>query len=166
MREAILPFIRLGAGAIVAAMLLAAPPAALAETLLTLRNVTAGQQEVQLSEADLLALPQVTIRTHTEFTDGAVDFVGPLARDVLSLIAAGSARTAHMVAANDYAVDIPIRDFTDYDVILALEANGKRLSLRDKGPIWVMYPLDDHKELQDPLYNIRLIWQLVAVELR
>jgi hypothetical protein len=166
MRDAILPFYRLGAGAMAAVVLLATPLAAAAETLLVMRNATAGQQEVRLSEADLLALPQVTIRTHTEFTDGAVDFVGPLARDVLSLIAAGSAQTAHMVAANEYAVDIPIRDFADYDVIFALAANGQRLSLRDKGPIWVMYPLDDHTELQDPLYNIRLIWQLTAVELR
>jgi hypothetical protein len=29
-----------------------------------------------------------------------------------------------------------------------------------------MYPLDDHAELQDPVYNIRLIWQLTEIELR
>jgi hypothetical protein len=146
---------------------LSVPPAAGSEAMLVLTNATApNQPEVALAEADLRALPQVTIRTRTEFTDGVVEFVGPRARDVLAMIAAGTATTAHMVAANDYAVDIPVSDFAAYDVILAMQANGEPLSLRDKGPLWVMYPIDDHKELLDPLYNIRLIWQLTRVELR
>ncbi len=158
-------FTALAAVAILAWM--APGPASAGNTVLTLRNATAiGNQEVRLSEGDLLGLPQVTIRTHTEFTDGEVEFVGPLARDVLDLIAAGTATTAHMVAVNQYAVDIPISDFADFDVIFALYADGNRLSLRDKGPIWVMYPLDQHEELQDSLYNVRLIWQLTEVELR
>ena len=47
-----------------------------------------------------------------------------------------------------------------------MTANGERLSRRDKGPIWLIYPLDDHEELKDPVYTIRLIWQLTAMELR
>lgn len=122
--------------------------------------------ETRFSEEDLLALPQVTIRTRTEFTDGVVEFVGPLARDAMAMIDTSSATTIHAIASNDYAIDIPLSDLTEFDVILALQANGKRLSRRDKGPIWLMYPLDDHEVLQDSAYNIRLIWQLVAMELR
>ncbi len=141
-------------------------PAA-AEDLLVVRNATApAQAEVRFSEADLLALPQVTVRTRTEFTDGVVEFIGPLARDAVAFIETGAATTVHLVAANDYAIDIPLSDLTEYDVILAMQANGKRLSMRDKGPIWLMYPLDDHSELQDPMYNNRLIWQLTVIELR
>jgi hypothetical protein len=141
-------------------------PAA-ADELLVVRNATdPAQAEVRFSEADLLALPQVTIRTRTDYTDGVVEFVGPLARDVVALIETGTATTGHLVAANDYAIDIPLSDLADYDVILAMQANGERLTIRDKGPIWVMYPLDDHAELQDPMYNNRLIWQLTVMELR
>ncbi len=143
-----------------------AMPAA-AEDLLVIRNATdPAQAEVRFSEADLLALPQVTIRTRTEFTDGVVEFVGPLARDAIAFIDAGAATTVHLVAANDYAIDLPFSDLTDYDVILAMQTNGERLTIRDKGPIWLMYPLDDHTELQDPMYNNRLIWQLTFIELR
>ncbi len=144
-----------------------AMPAA-ADDLLVVRNATdPAQAEVRFSEADLLALPQVTIRTRTEFTDGVVEFVGPLARDAIAFIDVGSATTVHLVAANDYAIDLPFSDLTDYDVILAMQANGERLSIRDKGPVWFMYPLDDHAELQaDPIYTIRLIWQLTVMELR
>ena len=45
------------------------------------------------------------------------------------------------VAANDYYVDIPTEDFTTYDAILAMEADGERLSRREKGPLWLMYPI-------------------------
>ncbi len=138
-----------------------------AEELLVIRNATApAQAEVRFSEADLLALPQAMIRTRTEFTDGVVEFVGPLARDAVASIETGAATSIHLVAANDYAVDIPLSDITDYDVILAMQANGERLTIRDKGPIWVMYPLDDHAELQGPTYTVRLIWQLTTMELR
>ncbi len=144
-----------------------AMPAAAAEDLLVVSNASdPGQAEVGFSEAELLALPQVTIRTRTEFTDGVVEFVGPLARDVIAFVEPGAAANVHLVAANDYAIDIPIGDFTKYDVILALSTNGKRLTIRDKGPIWLMYPLDDHTELQDPMFNNRLIWQLTVIELQ
>ncbi|HUS52983.1 MAG TPA: molybdopterin-dependent oxidoreductase [Thermohalobaculum sp.] len=159
---------RIFACILVAAVIVAgtATPSA-AEDLLILSNATdPAQAAVHLSEADLLALPQVTIRTRTEFTDGVAEFVGPLVRDVLALIKTGTATSAHLVAANDYAIDAPLSDFTNYGVILAMQVNGERLSRRDKGPLWVMYPLDDHAELQDPYYTIRLVWQLIELELR
>ena len=138
-----------------------------AQSLLVVRNATdPAQAEAGFSEADLLALPQVTIRTRTEFTDGVVEFVGPLARDAVASINTGTATGAHLVAVNDYAIDIPLSDLIKYDVILAMQADGKRLSRRDKGPLWLMYRLDDHPELQDSQYNIRLIWQLTEIELR
>ena len=51
------------------------------------------------------------------------------------------------------------------DQTLALmEADGKKLSRRDKGPLWLMYPISDHDELKDALYIHRLIWQVVRIE--
>lgn len=149
------------------AMLHAASAARSEEPVLIVRNATdPASAELKLTEAELMAMPQVTIRTSTEFTDGVIAFSGPLARDVIARAGVGKATTAHLVAANDYAVDIPIADFFDYDVVLALVADGKRLTMRDKGPIWVVYPFDDHKALNDPIYNARSIWQLTTVELR
>lgn len=140
---------------------------ATARDLLAVSNATSPAQAViNITEAELLALPQITVRTRTEFTDGVIEFIGPLARDALASIEIGTATSVHLVAENDYAIDVPLSDFINYNVILALKADGKRLSLRDKGPIWLMYPLDDHAELQDPSYNIRLIWQLTKMQLR
>ena len=45
-----------------------------------------------------------------------------------------------------------------------MEADGKPLSRREKGPLWLMYPISDHAELRDPIYLRRLIWQVVRIE--
>lgn len=163
------PSVRTGVLALALAVFLALLGAAgQAQTLLTLSNpeLPAGQRETQLTREDLLKLPQVMIRTSSEFVDGVVAFEGPLARDVISLIGQGTAQKARLTAANDYSVTVDLAEFRRYDVILALEQDGNRLSRRGKGPIWVMYPMDDHAELRDPVYNNRLIWQLVRIELQ
>lgn len=120
--------------------------------------------ERALSREELAALPQHAITQTTEFTDGDVTFTGPLARDVID--APQGATVAVMTAINDYSVEIPVEDFDRYDVILALEMNGKALTRRDKGPIWVMYPLAATDPAQKSLIDNRLIWQLRDISFR
>jgi hypothetical protein len=119
---------------------------------------------LDLSLDRLAALPQVTVVTANGFVDGTVAYRGPLARDVLAVLALDHADRVRLTAANDYFVDVPTGDFRRYDVILAMEANGRRLSLRDKGPLWLMYPISDHPELADRTHLRRLIWQVVRIE--
>jgi hypothetical protein len=127
-------------------------------------TVVNGAETVDLTMDELLALPQATIITDTEFTDGLVAYRGPLARDVLGVLGLGDAEYVRFTAANDYFVDIPTSDFRKYDVILALEADGVALSRRTKGPLWLMYPIADFPELRDRVYNNRLIWQVVKID--
>ncbi len=140
---------------------------AFAGAMLTVINPTIGPDAMkEFSRSELKELTQTSYRTSTEFTDGLPEFSGPLARDVIASVGVGDATVAVMVAANDYQIEVPIEELMKYDVILATSVDGKRLSLRDKGPIWVMYPRDQHKELQDPAFNGRLIWQMVRIELK
>lgn len=133
------------------------------EAVLKLTNISEGV-EISLSEGDLLALPQATVITENEFVDGLVSFSGPLARDVVALLGDPDVESFTLAAVNDYSVDVPSQDFANYDVIFALFQDGERFSPRDKGPVWVIYPMTDHVELQDRVYNDRLIWQLVRVD--
>lgn len=153
------------AGAALAACLATASSAGAMLTVV-FPNQSGETESHEFSEDELGALTQTRYATSTEFTDGVPEFSGPLARDVLDAVGAGEATTAVMTAANDYSVEIPIDELRRYDVIFATSMDGKRLSRRDKGPIWVMYPLDRHEELQDPVFNGRLIWQMVRVELK
>jgi len=138
--------------------------AAAQDTMLTVINTLSGS-EVTLTQAELMAVPQATVNTENEFVDAMTAFEGPLGRDVLALVGA-SGGTVVLTAVNDYAVEVPFEDFENYEVVFALSADGEAFSRRDKGPIWVVYPMSDHAELQDPLYNSRLIWQLVKVEIK
>jgi len=147
------------------ALAMAVPQIVLAqETMLTVINTLTGEQ-VMLSAADLMAVPQATVNTENEFVDAMTAFEGPLGRDVLALVGEGGSIVV-LTAVNDYAVEVPLKDFMNYDVIFAMSADGEVFSRRDKGPIWVVYPMSDHAELQDPVYNARLIWQLVKVEIK
>lgn len=144
---------------------LAAPTAAPAQdAALTLTRGAGSSETLEFSLESLSELPQVTIVTENEFSDGPVSYRGPLVRDVLAHLGLDQTETVRITAANDYYVDIPTSDFRRYSVVLAIEADGKRLSRREKGPIWVMYPISDHPELRDPVYNTRLIWQVVRIE--
>lgn len=155
-------------GALAAATLLVASLCAAvvmaAETALTLVRGPGDAEVLELSLEDLAALPQVTVVTRNSFVDGEVAFRGPLARDVIDQLALGGAELLRFFAANEYSVDIPGSDLTKFDAILAMEADGKPLSRRDKGPLWLIYPISDNEELTDPVYDQRLIWQVVRIE--
>jgi len=123
-----------------------------------------SEAEVGFSLDQLDEFPQVTVLTENEFVDGMNAFTGPLARVVLKQTNDINAKTVKMIAANQYHIEVPVEDFRKYDVILATRQNGELFSRRDKGPIWLIYPMSDHKELRDSTYNARLIWQLVRME--
>lgn len=95
--------------------------------------------------------------------DGAQRFEGFLLRDLLGGLGA-KGLTIRASALNDYSVDIPLADIEKFDVIVAHSMNGSPLSLRDKGPLWIVYPRDQHPELQDIRYDYRWVWQLKALE--
>ena len=135
------------------------------QTVLTVAPA-AGGAEKSLTLDDLMALEQVEITTSNEFVDGEKVFKGPLVRDILILCRAADAQQVSLTAANDYQVEVDAHEFFDYDAILALSMDGEMLSKRDKGPIWVIYPMSTHAELRKPVYNSRLIWQLVKMEYR
>jgi hypothetical protein len=103
-----------------------------------------------------------TIRTTTTWTDGVKIFEGPLMRDVLALVGAHGT-SVEAKALNDYVVKIPIADFMKYDVLLALRMDGRDLLPTDQGPIWIVYPRDQFRELQNARYDERWCWQLIQL---
>lgn len=154
--------------ALVALLTLFAAPSRAGDAPALLTISAEGVDPIRLTEADLGSYEQRVVRATTEFTDHTAVFSGPLARDVLAPLIAVSpgATEARLRALNDYIVTAPLADFRRYDVIFATSMDGEPMSRRDKGPIWVMYPVDDHPELQYPTYVNRLVWQLVEVTLR
>ena len=139
-------------------------PVRASDVELTLAGPAGSGELLELTMEELEAMPQITIVTESEFTDEAASYRGPLVRDLLASVGLDTAQTIRLTAANDYYVDIPTSDFSQYDVVLAMEVDGDRLSRREKGPLWLMYPISDHSELRSEVYNARLIWQVVRIE--
>ena len=139
-------------------------PAGMVAAEPALQLIGPGGEVLDFSLGELESLPPATVKTENEFSDGIVSYRGPLVRDVLALAGLDELDEVRFTAANDYFVDIPTRDFIDYDAILAMEADGEKLSRREKGPLWLMYPVSDHAELRSPVYLRRLIWQVVRIE--
>lgn len=107
----------------------------------------------------LALLPQREVVTETPWLDGMSTFRGPALLDVLNYLGAAG-ETLHATALNDYAIDLPVSDAKEHGVILAIELDGAPLTVRDKGPVWVIYPYSDDERLQHSRYYNRSIWQL------
>ncbi len=95
----------------------------------------------------------------TSWTDGTQDFSGVLMRDLLAAVGA-QGKTVEAVTLNDYTYTIEIKDFSLYPVIMATKLNGEVLKVRDKGPLWIIYPLDRFAEQQRAFMEQRMVWQL------
>lgn len=162
--------------AIIAAGLVALAPAAAAQTLQpstrpsvdpTVLVITepASSRQVELGLAELRQMNQATIRTKTPWIGQVASFEGVLVRDLLAA-ARVAGKSIRVRALNDYAIEIPIEDIAKYDVILATRLDGRPMSVRDKGPYWIMYPFDAHAELRTDRFYERAIWQVKTMEIR
>lgn len=119
--------------------------------------------EAHFDKAMLEELAQHETVSQTPWYDGVVRFSGPLGRAVLDAAGAHGERM-RVAALNDYAATIPISDFEDYDVILAMQANGQTLRIRDHGPLFVIYPFDTHPELLNEEILVRSVWQVNRID--
>lgn len=113
--------------------------------------------------AMLKALPGRSGEMETPWTEGRTRFDGPLLRSLLEAVGAHG-KTLRITALNDYSAEVPMEDATDYDTMLAVAMNGEAMSVRDKGPIFMVYPFDINPELYNEKYFSRSVWQIKAIE--
>ncbi|WMT92604.1 molybdopterin-dependent oxidoreductase [Pelagibacterium sp. H642] len=111
---------------------------------------------------ELEQMGMVSIKTTTPWNEGVVDFEGVPFEQILS--AAGVSGTiATVTALNDYSVDIPVSDFSQFGVILAIKRNGEYMPVADQGPFFVIYPFDKHPALDAQPYHGRAVWQVKEI---
>ena len=111
----------------------------------------------------LEALPGRETTIETPWYSSAKMFSGPLISALLETVGAGEGGLI-VTALNDYAADIPRGDVEDYPVILATRIDGQRMSVRDKGPGFVVYPFDVDPDLYNEVIFGRSVWQVASIE--
>ena len=122
-------------------------------------TVSGAGDAVALSINDLRAIAEATIETSTIWTDGVQVFTGiPLDAFVRHFQVTDGDLVA--TALNDYEIRMPVADALQEGPIIAYLRNGETMSVRDKGPLWLVYPYDARPEYQTEIFHSRSIWQL------
>lgn len=114
--------------------------------------------------AMLDAMPQTTVVTRTPWTEGRDTYRGVALSALLARVGAHGA-TIDATALNDYVVTIPVSD-ARLGVLIASRRNGEPMPVRDKGPLWIIYPLDSNPSLDGKETRARMIWQLKSLNIR
>lgn len=138
-------------------------PAPKARGILTIQRE--GQPDSALTLADLKALPQSAIVTGTPWQDGKSRFEGVPMSELFKRL--GVKDGAVTVSALDgYVADFPFEEAQRFNVILAFRKDGKELTIREKGPLFIIYDYDGAKSTIGEPQLSRSVWQVSAIRIR
>lgn len=145
---------------------LAPLPAPTDEVMLTVTGAIGVTNAGDTAEFDLAMLEEIGVAgfaTSTTWTQGVNQFDGVSLKALLDRLGVTSGMLK-MYAINDYVVEVPVSDAVEGGPILAYAQNGERMSVRDKGPLWLLYPYDANPDYRTEVVYSRSIWQLVKIE--
>jgi len=119
----------------------------------------------QFDRPTLEALGMSGFETTTPWYPGPVRFDGVRMDRLLEAVGASGDRVL-AYALNDYTTELPVSDCAAYGVLLALKRNGEYMPVRDKGPLFIVYPFDSRPELKHQRFYSRSAWQLARLDVR
>lgn len=140
-------------------------PRLVGKTILTVSGKIATStsgDEVEFDRAMLEALGTDTFVTMTPWYSAPVRFEGVGMGRLMQAVGA-TGRSVTAIALNDYSTDIPIADFQTYGTMLALKRDGNYMPVRDKGPLFIVYPYDSDPALKHQRFYDRSAWQVAKL---
>ena len=123
-----------------------------------------GTDLYAFTDADLMALPQVSFTTSTIWTAVPARFSGPSLALVLDAADAPDG-DLRMMAINDYKVDMPRARVEPALPIIANRIDGVPFGTRSKGPLWLVFPFDSDPRFQTEKVYSFSIWQLTHIQI-
>lgn len=121
--------------------------------------------EVRLDLDMIEALPKKVIKTQNPWEQGVVTYEGVLLRDLLDYVKANGT-VISLTALNDYRADISVEDARAIDVILAYKRNGELMPVREKGPLFVVFPFTDDPSLAIESRYAQSVWQVSRITVK
>ena len=132
------------------------------EVILTARGKiehTNTDDSAQFDLEMLKAMPAMEFTTETIWTRGKQTFRGvPFSEFLKGVGSTGTIVKIHAI--NDYVVALPIKDAVADGPIIAYMLNGKPMSRRGRGPLWVVYPYDRSNDFQTEVTYSRSVQQM------
>jgi hypothetical protein len=128
-------------------------------------SVTNKDGTAQFDRAMLEALGETSFSTSTPWYKEPVKFEGVPMAKLLDAVGATGDRIVS-IGLNDYSAEMPMEDARKFGVILALKRDGEYMTVRDKGPIFIVYPFDSNPDLKVQKYYSRSVWQVARIEVK
>ena len=128
-----------------------------------LLSVTGPELSHDLTRTDLEEIGIASFQTTTIWTDGIQEFTGTPLNAFVAALGLNDELALQAIAANDYAVEVPLSDAVEDGPIIAFLRNGEPMTLRDNGPLWLVYPYDHNSDYQSEIIYARSIWQLERI---
>ena len=120
---------------------------------------------ITLTEHQIRDLPRLTFNTTTIWTSGVQKFTGVPLKALLDHYGL-EGREIVLSAANDYRITIPMNEIRPDAPMIAYERNDKPMSLRDYGPLWLVYNYDGSASNRTQTVFSRSIWQLDHITIK
>lgn len=126
-------------------------------------GITNVEDTLVFDRETLMAFQATTFETSTIWTEGVHSFTGVPLYILTDLLGVQDGQIL-ATAINDYTVEIPVSDAVEGGPIIAYLMDGEEMTLRDKGPLWVIYPYDRSSSFRTEVVYSRSIWQLDRLE--
>ncbi len=144
-------------------------PTEAADPILT---IVVPDQTYVLDRDALTSLPAQSFTTSTIWTEGPQEFTGLAMADLLAILTnldetltmdRLNAASFTLIAANGYQIEVPIAHYSERTALIAYARNGQPMTLRDKGPLWIVYPFDTDPMYRSEVIYANSIWQLEQI---
>ena len=112
----------------------------------------------------LEALGMISFRTHTPWYSQPSTFEG-VPMTVLMERVQATGVTLTTTSLTDYTAETRMADLARFHAILALKRDGQYLEVRDKGPLFMLFPFDSSPELQSQRFYSQSTWQIASMNI-
>ncbi|OQY35560.1 MAG: hypothetical protein B6241_01250 [Spirochaetaceae bacterium 4572_59] len=115
-----------------------------------------------LAQIEQLGMKKMGTNTYWPEDDGIYE--GVLLSSLLKDVNLQEIDSLKIVALDDYTCEIPREHWKNWPVLVATRRNGKVLTVKEKGPMRIIYPKFLGEELDDEYRTIYWIWNIKAMK--
>jgi hypothetical protein len=132
------------------------------EVILTIHGKLAGSRSSQPDRDAVEHPPRTRLRSTMPWHCGVQEFESVSLTHTVDHAGAPGAK-AIFTALNDVVMGIPLSNFKAHGPIPAIRRNGEPMSVRDNGPLFVIYPFRDKPELRTEPDHRRSVWLVRSI---
>lgn len=119
------------------------------------------ESKIEISHNDITTnLSESSFTTKLPWYPEKNKYSGFKVSELLEHLNINDAFSLTFVALNDYASSTRMEDILKYQPIIAYKMNDKVMKVRNKGPYWLVFNLDNNAEIDNAAYHAQMVWQI------